>query len=72
MHKARIQCVPLHIAGRVVHICNPSTGEVEAGQSEVQGYLQVRGAFKASLAYMRPYLKRIKENSGVALFTSNI
>ena len=35
-----------------MHACNPSNG-VEAGGLEVQGNLQLREEFKASLGYMR-------------------
>lgn len=35
------------------HSCNPSTWELEAGDLEVQCYLQLHGEFKASLEYMR-------------------
>lgn len=33
----------------VAQVCNPSTWEVEAGRSGVQGYLQLHREFKASL-----------------------
>ena len=33
----------------VVHVCNPSTQEVEAGGSEVQGHLQMHRGFKPGL-----------------------
>lgn len=35
------------------HTCNPSTEEVQAGESEVQGCLQLCNEFKASLGYMK-------------------
>lgn len=39
----------------VVHACNLSTREVETGGSGVQGQLQLRRKFKASLGYVRSY-----------------
>lgn len=35
------------------HTCNPSTEEVQAGESEVQVCLQLCNEFKASLGYMK-------------------
>lgn len=38
-----------------VMVCDPSTGEVGAGGSEIQGYLWLHREFKASLGYVGPY-----------------
>jgi hypothetical protein len=40
-----------------MHICEPSTWEVEAGGSEVRGYPQLHSEFEASLGYIRACLK---------------
>lgn len=40
-----------------VHACNSNTQEVEGGGSEVQGHPQLHSEFKASLGYIKPYLK---------------
>lgn len=42
-----------HKLGMMVHICTPSTGELEVGRSEVNGDSE----FKASWANIRPSLK---------------
>lgn len=36
----------------VVHTCNPSTREVEAGGSKAQGHPQLPGEFEGSLGYV--------------------
>ena len=43
---------------RVVHTCNPSTWQVLAGRSGVQGYPQLHSEFKASLDNMNPCLRK--------------
>ena len=40
-----------------MHICKPSTWEVEAGGSEVRGHPQLHSEFEASLGYIRASLK---------------
>jgi hypothetical protein len=46
----------------VVHVCNPSSWEAEAGGLKVQGQLWLHGEFKGSLGYiMRCYLKKTKK-----------
>lgn len=45
-------------ANVVVHACNPSTWEVEAGRSEVQGNLVYVAGFKDSLDCMIPSPKK--------------
>lgn len=44
-----------------VHACCPRIQEVEAGGSDVQGYSLLHREFKATLVYMRPYLKGKKK-----------
>ena len=41
----------------VEHTCNPITEEIEAGESEVQGYPGLHSEFKANLDYMKPCFK---------------
>jgi hypothetical protein len=48
----------LHNFREVTHVCNPSTGEVKAEGSEVQGHLYLPGDLKANLSYTSPCLKR--------------
>jgi hypothetical protein len=36
----------------VVHVCNPSTQEADAGESQVQGHPRVQRDFKANLSYI--------------------
>lgn len=43
----------------MVHVCNHSTGEVEAGGSAVQGQPQLHSKLEANLDYLRLYLKKI-------------
>lgn len=38
----------------VLNTCNPSTWEVEAGGSEVEGHPWLHKEFEAGLGYMRP------------------
>lgn len=47
-----------HRLGVVAYACSPSTWEVEAGMSEVQGHPQQHAKFETSLSYMRPCPKR--------------
>lgn len=42
--------------GAVVHTCNPSIWNMEAGRSAVQGHLWVCKEFKASLGYRDPII----------------
>ena len=54
MQEALVQFPTPHKLAMLVHACNPSTWVVEAGGSEVQGYLQFEaktkeGTNKASL-----------------------
>jgi hypothetical protein len=54
----------------VVHVYNPSTGENEAGGSQVASQPELYTEFKASLSYIsRPYLKKKKERE---IITDNI
>lgn len=46
-----------HKLGELVHVYSPSTWEVKAGRSEVQGH-QIHNEFWASLDYLRPYFKK--------------
>lgn len=41
----------------LVHACNPSTLEVEAGGPEVQGHLRLHSEFESNLGYRRICLK---------------
>ena len=43
-------------------VCNPRTGEVETRGSEVQGHSRLLSEFEANLGYLRPYLKKQKQN----------
>jgi hypothetical protein len=45
----------------VVHTCDPSTQEVEAGGSEVQGYSQLHKEFDAALIY-ETHVSEISKN----------
>lgn len=45
----------------VGHTCNPITEEIEARESEVQGYPGLPGKFKASLDYMSSCFKNKEE-----------
>ena len=64
--KSVVKCLPtmheespgLHKPGLVVNACSPAHGEVEAGASEVQGYLQLCSMFKISLGYVKPSMKK--------------
>lgn len=51
------------LLGVVVHTCDPSTREAEAGGSGVQGSLKLCSEFdsEASLKYMRFYLRETNE-----------
>lgn len=44
-----------------VSICNPSTWEIEAGGSEIQGSLQLHMEFEKILSYVRSHLKTDKQ-----------
>lgn len=44
----------------MAHACDASTGKVETEGPEVQGYLQLRCEFEASLDYMGPWLKKME------------
>ena len=45
----------LHKLGVAAHTCNLSPWEMEAGESEVQGHVQLYRGFEVILAYMRPF-----------------
>ena len=49
----------------MVHICHPSTWEMEAGGSGVQGHPWLHSEFEASLGYMRPCLKTINSTGDI-------
>lgn len=40
-----------------MHVSNPSTWEVDTGQSRIQHHLQLPSEFEASLGYMNPIFK---------------
>ena len=62
-------CYPaLHKQGAVVHICSPSTWEVETGGSEVQGHPLLLSEFEASLEFMRDPVSK-KQGEGVGEMT---
>lgn len=42
-----------HKLAVVAHACDPSTGEVEAGESRIQCHLKFQGKFKTSLSYKK-------------------
>ena len=45
----------------VADSCNPSGRVGQAGGSEVQGYPQQHNEFKASLGYMSPHFKKLRQ-----------
>ena len=47
------------------HICDCHTGEVEAGESGIQGHLQLYCKVQASLEYIRSCLKNINKKGQV-------
>lgn len=49
-----------HMIVRVTNAYNLSTLEVEAGESETEGYLRLHRKFKARLVYMRTCQKQAK------------
>lgn len=59
-------CLPSMHKVLVAHAYSPSTQE-EGGESKLQGHSQQQRAFKASLGYTRPYLKRKKKKSVAVL-----
>lgn len=64
-----------HKLGMVTNSRNPSAGEVEAQESEIQGHHQLPREFKASLGYMisSPKIKlvKIKERKTNIMFGTN-
>lgn len=50
----------------VAHLLDPSTGEVEAGESGIQGHPRLPSKSEASLDYMKSYLLKIQNNSDTA------
>lgn len=52
MHKQRV----------VTHACNPSTREVEVGESGVQGHPLLRSELQATLDYAEPRFLSNTEN----------
>lgn len=48
-------------ASVVTHLLEPSTGEVEVGESGVQGHPQLPSKSEASLDYVKSYLKNPKQ-----------
>lgn len=48
----------------VVHICNPSTPELEAGESGVQVYAWLHGEFKVSLTWDLDSKEQAKQPKG--------
>lgn len=50
----------------VVHVCNPSTEEIEAEGSGVQGHPPVHNELETSLYYMRLWRKRKKGGGEVS------
>lgn len=73
MHKAlALGFIPAWYKLRMVaHICNPSTREVDAGRTEVQGYPQLQNESEDSLGYMRVCLKK-KIIVGNAILLSSV
>lgn len=49
--KSWAQFTALHTLGEVLHACNPSIHEAEAGKSEIQDHLWLHREFKAGLGY---------------------
>ena len=56
----------------LAHICDPSTWEMEAGRSSVQGQAQPHHELKASLGYMRIFFKKRKKEKTVTQRKMNI
>jgi hypothetical protein len=50
--------VPSHKLDVVPQACNPSTREIEAGGSEVQGYLWLHSKSETSLGYIVNYREK--------------
>jgi hypothetical protein len=46
----------------VVHTCNPSTQEDEAGESQIQGQAGLHSKFKANLGYVARLSQKRKSN----------
>lgn len=44
-----------------VHACDPSSWEAEAERANVQGHHRLHNKLRVSLEYIRPYLKRNKQ-----------
>jgi hypothetical protein len=54
-------------SGRVAHICNYRTWEVEIGGPGIQGHSQLHGKSEATLGYTRPCLKKYKQQQQMFL-----
>lgn len=54
LHKA-LGSVPTASMGYGEHTYNPSSKEMEAGESEVQGHFWAHGKFEAAKGYMKPH-----------------
>lgn len=61
MFKADLYRKMFAASGTVAHTCNPSTYDVEAGGSRVQGHPQLHRQVEIILAYTRLSLKMKKE-----------
>lgn len=53
-----VECFAQHASGPMAPICNPSTWDLEARESEVQAHSQLHIEFKTSLDSMGPCLKK--------------
>lgn len=66
--KSWVQSPALQNLGVVVHACKLSTGEVEAGGSEVQDHSPLHRDDEASLGYMRLFKEDQKEFFSFPIF----
>lgn len=65
--KSWAQFTALHTLGGVLHACNPSIHEAEAGRSEIQDHLWLHiGSLMPAWDTVRPCLK-IRKQNGVVL-----
>lgn len=50
-----------HKTGMGLHTCDPSTWELETGESEVHGHSRLHSRSGASLNYLRTFLKKTRK-----------